>query len=166
MLQQGGNDIDNILNTLNSNKNIQEFNLSFNLFKNLVRSGWIKVLSAKIHIFPFSIGGKYDSMQMRKILKRNRCIGKKLGKQMVLRYWWHFYALNPQPVSPLTPTLISMSFYVNCVSLKKSKFWMEPSMTEIVVQSVLNIFAQLYFQIYNFQINCLLQNNETNMMFV
>ena len=44
----------------------------------------------------FQFGGKYDSMQMRKILKRNRCIGKKLGKQMVLRYWWRFYATNPR----------------------------------------------------------------------
>ena len=116
LLQRRGNHIDNILDTPDSNENIQEFKLSFNVFlfsNELGKSGWIKFLSAKIPIFPFSIGGKYDSMQMRKILKRNRCIGKKLGKQMVLRYWWHFYASNPQPVSPLTPTLISVSFYAN-----------------------------------------------------
>ena len=108
-LQRRGNNIDNILDTLASNETnsrIHNQAILFHLFHQCIATtpwGEWDFCLEKFWISTFSIGGKYDSMQIRKILKRNRCIGKKLGKQMVLRYWWHFYASNPQPVSPLHP---------------------------------------------------------------
>ena len=114
-LQRRGNNIDNILDTLASNETnsrIHKTNPSCFIFFHqcIATTPWGEwdFCLEKFCISTFSIGGKYDSMQIRKILKRNRCIGKKLGKQTVLRYWWHFYASNPQRL-PLTPTLIYVS---------------------------------------------------------